>query len=49
MENKNKMNSIIKENNFIQQSLESTDVSLFSIGRKEENKKAKKINKIKNP
>ena len=49
MENKNKMNSIIKENNFIQQSLESTDVSLFSIVRKEEIMKAKKINKIKNP
>ena len=36
MDNKNKMNSIIKENNFIQQSMESTDVSLFSTVRKEE-------------
>lgn len=33
IENKNKMNSIIKENNFIQQSLESTDISLFSTVR----------------
>lgn len=49
MENKNKMNSIIKENNFIQQSLEITDVSLFSKVRKEEIMKAAKINKIKNP
>ena len=49
MENKNKMSSIIKENNFIQQSLESTDISIFSTVRKEDIMKTTKRDKIKSP